>query len=1646
MADVSARPALLRDFVTQAGQIRTQLSSRMTALRTAYDSCAASSSPFVPRQPGLMGQALPAFISSYQADETFVDVVREAFDNADVNGDGIAEMTEAEFDAAFAQAAYNRGLDPNILMSQRQPITVDDPVMAAVPQTSGFVADPVCTATGHLVEVEDDLAWPARLEVLRWRRVYSSRFVAAGPFGRGWGTWASALCLRQDDGGVVFQGPDGQLAVFRPDREGGWQRLPGVLAKLSAAGADEAPGGLVLTWDAHSVRSSQRWVFGADGLVRSVWGPTLGTTTFEYADERLAALVHDGGRQLTVEWRGDRIAAVRSSCGRSVSYEYNEAGDLIGVQRAVGDHRYVPDTQGLIVEVWDADDVRLCHNTYDADGRVLRQVSPFGRETVFSYKPGFVAVVSDTTDGPVSTWEHDSTGRLVALTNDAGQRLSRTFDGEGRVVAMTGFDGTTLTNRFDDAGNLVGARFSDGYTQTWGHDDRGRVTSYAAPGGQQLVTEYDDDSVFPARLSGPGGWEMRVDIDDGLVRSVTDADGVRVDLEHDGDGNLVASRDAVGRETRLVNHPSGAPVEVYLPDGAVFRCDRDDAGRLLALHAPTGDTWRVEFTPAGRRRGIVEPNGARISVEHGSHGAEERLIDALGNATELRHDHLQRLVGVTCTDGAKWEFSHTAMGQVSMLEDPTGALWLYDYDAEGRLVSATDPVGARRQRRYDPAGGLVELIDPEGARTRFARDEAGRLVGRIEDDDAATSFEYDEWDRVIAATSPDGGRIEYGYSPAGRLISVRSSAGRGSDLGYDAAGRLVARTDTLGAATRYEWDAVDRLVGVISPSGRAQRCGYDHVGRRVWADVGGLRSHFEHDHAGRLTRITDPLGSSQQFAYDHRGRLVSATDAFGNTVRQEWDERGNLVASVDPFGSRTRFRHDAMRRSLGVTDQLGRTTMLERDAAGRVTRRLLANGDEVEFRLNRRGQTTDLAVNGREVLVWERDRRGRPVIVHEPGRNRTHTLTWSAGSRLLRLASEASVLAWEFDTDGLATSRTVSGVKTAFTYDAAGRLSSIQHVEAPAVVIERDVDGRVIRLGSQHGFERRFGHDLAGHLVGYSQTVSGNTAMIELVRDANARIVEERRAEGTITYGYDAGGQLVRAAGPAGQWAWRYDAGGRLVAEDAPRGSRSFLYDDAHQLVREEGPQGVTTFRYDEVGRRVEERDDAGETRVRYEWDGLNRLARVERAGATTTLDVDGFGSLVAVNQTALVWDPTAGVPELLSVGDRQFVGLPGRPLAAIEGSDFGWLGADWRGSIGEYDPWGAPLGGEGSDGDGVGGDGFALGYSGELAVDGLVWLRARAYDPASRQFLSPDPLPGVAGSAFAANPYHYAGNDPIGHADPLGLAPVSIEQYQSLREQATGPQWANIAMVALTVGSFFIPGGPLVMMAVGAAMGAAPGIIQGVTTGNWDPMNIMQGALIGGVAGRFGAGAGSGWRAVGTGALIGGGTSTATELWDAYLPGGDGSFDGENVLLGIGIGGLAGGGGYALANRRPRITDTGPSPEIDLPVHVVDGSRTPQIAHGTDAAFAAGHPNVLHRTTDPDIISANRDAATAGFTGRPLSPDEYPFASTIEGGPGAHVTPVPLREQRVQGGQISSFYQKHGIGDGDPFRVEVRWPTGGPE
>ncbi|RVU34866.1 hypothetical protein EOI86_18680 [Hwanghaeella grinnelliae] len=111
-----------------------------------------------------------------------------------------------------------------------------------------------------------------------------------------------------------------------------------------------------------------------------------------------------------------------------------------------------------------------------------------------------------------------------------------------------------------------------------------------------------------------------------------------------------------------------------------------------------------------------------------------------------------------------------------------------------------------------------------------------------------------------------------------------------------------------------------------------------------------------------------------------------------------------------------------------------------------------------------------------------------------------------------------------------------------------------------------------------------------------------------------------------------------------------------------------------------------------------------------------------------------------------------------------------------------------------------------------------------------------------------------------------------------------------------------------------------------------------------------------------------------------------------------------------------------------------------NTPVFQVSKSTTPGIARNIENALSKGAPSTLNRVTSKSQIRQNRRNALRGqeAPGPNRSLDEYPFASTKQGGSGACVAAACAPEQNIQGGQLSQFYSKNNIKDGDAFSVRI--------
>ncbi len=150
---------------------------------------------------------------------------------------------------------------------------------------------------------------------------------------------------------------------------------------------------------------------------------------------------------------------------------------------------------------------------------------------------------------------------------------------------------------------------------------------------------------------------------------------------------------------------------------------------------------------------------------------------------------------------------------------------------------------------------------------------------------------------------------------------------------------------------------------------------------------------------------------------------------------------------------------------------------------------------------------------------------------------------------------------------------------------------------------------------------------------------------------------------------------------------------------------------------------------------------------------------------------------------TSFTWDPTAGVPALLTettgADTTAWVYGPGGSPLIQHGPDgtVTYLHHDQLGSVrvltdaaGDvvgtytYDPYGNVASHTGAD--------TPLGYAGQYTDDetGFQYLRARFYDPTTGQFLTRDPIEAITREA-----YGYTYGNPLNATDPSGLWSVDL-------------------------------------------------------------------------------------------------------------------------------------------------------------------------------------------------------------------------------------------------------------------------------
>jgi RHS repeat-associated protein len=709
---------------------------------------------------------------------------------------------------------------------------------------------------------------------------------------------------------------------------------------------------------------------------------------------------------------------------------------------------------------------------------------------------------------------------------------------------------------------------------------------------------------------------------------------------------------------------------------------RDVAGFTL----DTGDgRWRT-FHQASEGQNsylltaVRDGNGNEIRLEHEG-GLLARILDSVGRTVEVRRDRARRIEALvvphveaqsTITFTA---YRHDEHGDLVEARDADGFATRYSYE-DHLLASQAHPTGITFYYVYDRARRCVETwgAHQEGKDPALADDVPDLLAdGRTRAKGSyhvKLNYHDDGYVEVVNSL----GIERYFVNGAGTMDKEVTSSGAVHSRHYDERGNVVAYTDPSELTTTWERDDRGRILRYTDPLDRSFT--------------------IERDAHGRATKITDPAGFSEQVWYDDRGNLLGSADALGGVIAyrygshgecveivlpnggrtiMDYDDHGNRVRVVEPDGGVKSIGYDSLGRTVWETDAMGATTRYQRSLFGTVLAAALPSGGvtryhgvqglvleeaypdgtSTRFRHGGLRQLCDVQKPNGETIRFRYNREGSLVAIkNEAGE--THRFLLNAAGHLIeeRTFDDRSTRFRNDAAGRLVWYEAGLGGKTERTYDAGDQLTERVYPDGTADRFVYDVRGYAVEANNDD-VEVRFEYDALGRIVRESQTIDGETHVVEIGYDLLGKRVRRATSLGhEEAWARDAAGSpsrvLLRGRDEVG---FQVDAHGREICRTLPGGARIVSrYDlQAEQLVERYvakpasegaigqpdwvgGPVDRTvskTFAHSPIGL-LTERSDQGRGVTRYEYDRAGQLTAVrDGTGKDEIYHYDVTGNLL---------------------------------------------------------------------------------------------------------------------------------------------------------------------------------------------------------------------------------------------------------------------------------------------------------------------------------------------------------------------------------------------------------------------------------
>ena len=760
-------------------------------------------------------------------------------------------------------------------------------------------------------------------------------------------------------------------------------------------------------------------------------------------------------------------------------------------------------------------------------------------------------------------------GNWTAIPHSVKQPLeNRVWYSYAGSLGGLGYDSVGPMGRPTKIGRVLDDGTSQIHRLEW--NDRGHVTRYTDPVGRETVLTYAADGIdlLNVKQKNGGSYDLLLSATYNTKhqpRFVTDASGKTTELTYKTTSELeTLITAAVGSQTLAERTTS---LE-YFADNAPF-----GAAQLKTITGPTA------------------PQGAPVvDLTYDGYSRPYTVTDVAESQTvTLDYDALDRPLKVTYPDGTFEEAKYNRL-DAEELRDRAGRWTHIVHDALGRATSVRDPLGRKTTVQWCVCGGPDKLIDGNGNATSWTRDLMGRTTRETRADSTFVDYTYETTTSRLKQVKDAKNQITnilYFIDNAPKQVSFTDAQNPTPTVNFTYDGmypRMLTRTDGAGATT-YAYNPVTvppalgagQLASIDGPlPNDTITYAYDELGRAKQESINGVASTAAFDPLGRITQLTNALGT---FTYGYvgvTGRLQNVTYPNGQSTDLSYLPANQLARLQEihhkkPGGatlSKFSYAYDAGGNIKTWTQQTDNNPAkafdFAYDSADQLVTATLRTTDPTPTPLKRYRYGYDNGDNRTSEQIDD--------VVTQASHNNVNQATSLTPGGALRFAG---------------------GLSEPATVTVAAKPASVS--------ADSKFDGSAA-VGSGTSLVEVRATDPAGNVQINNYQVTQSGATKTLTYDANGNLT----GDGTRTYEWDAGDQLIAINQGTHRTEFTYDAGGRRT-----------------KIIEKESGSPVADRRFVWSGTDIaEERDAAGNVVTRFLGDGL------QQNGSSYFLTNDHLGSV----------------------------------------------------------------------------------------------------------------------------------------------------------------------------------------------------------------------------------------------------------------------------------------------------------------------------------------------------------------------------------------------------------------------------------